>query len=77
MTICELMNAIYHSTTGNPACNLEIETDSIAYEFGSIYEGKRVPFRGVNGRISDIPAYLGNCEVKTFWKDGDVFEVRI
>ena len=77
MTLCDLMQAVYKYSEGNPRCNLEIETDSIAYSFGSAYDGERVPMRGVNGRVSDIPAYLGNCEVTNFWKDDGVLQVRI
>lgn len=66
MKLYELMETMYLEH-GNIMCSLDVETDAIANRFGHTHEGQAVAWGGVNGRISDIPAYVGNYDV-TWWE---------
>lgn len=62
MKLYEVMEKLY-TKYGNAKCELVIETDEIAFKVGSEYEGKLIRCAGVNGRVIDIPAYLGGYDV--------------
>ena len=73
MKLWELAKELYLKN-GNVRCSLEVETESVKKEFGRTYEGRQVNYGGVYGRIGDIPAYLGGCEVKRVSDSPDVFD---
>lgn len=61
----------------NPAVILDVVTPEVGRRYGSEYQGQRVSFGGVHGRLADIPAYLGGEEVVSRYWDGDVLRVSI
>lgn len=62
MKLWEVMERI-RTNGGNAHCELIVETDEIREKFGTMYDGELVKYAGVNGRVSDIPAFLGGYEV--------------
>lgn len=66
MKLYELARMIYLDYGNKPIVNLKVETEEIAYKFGSDYQGNHINFGGLSGHVNDIPAYLGGFEVLSF-----------
>ena len=64
MRLWELAKELYLSE-GNAACAVEVESEDIKCQFGTIYNGELCKYGGLDGRVGDIPAYLGDCDVIT------------
>ena len=54
---------------GNIPAKYTVITPEIGEKFSTTYEGKRCRFGGGDGRLGDIPAYLGGCEVVAWHVD--------
>lgn len=65
MKLCELMRETYIED-GNAACVLNIVSPDIREMFAREYLGEKMFPGGVNGRISDIPAYYGDFDVRFY-----------
>ena len=54
---------------GNPAVEVIVEKEELMVKFGqSLYDGYRnemIRFAGINGRLGDVPAFLGGCDIET------------
>lgn len=61
----------------NPAVWLDVVTPELRDRYGSDYEGQRIGFGGVHGRLSDIPVYLGGEQVISARWNGPVLEIEI
>ena len=76
MKLYELTDILYLKR-GNARVYLDVVTIAYAIKYGTLYENKLSRFGGVCGRLSDIPAYLGGCDVVDYDADGDVINVTI
>lgn len=76
MKLYQLMEALYLKE-GNAPAEVRIDTPAVAITFGHYYEDQFMLAGGVNGRISDIPAYLGGYPVKTWSLYEGKFEIII
>lgn len=77
MKLYELIHEEYlDNDKENIACALIVETDEIAKEYGHPYNGEPTNWRGVDGRICDIPAYVGGYEVKDYYYSVNLFHER-
>ena len=65
MKLYELMKEI-RKEEGNPDCSLTIETSYIAHEYGRHIDGDYVTWWGVDGRASDIPAFIAGEKVQHY-----------
>ena len=61
----------------NPRTRLHIETKSIRRAYGTEWEGKFMEYGGVDGRLGDIPAYLGGEEVIDYHTENGVHYITI
>ena len=67
MKLYELMEAEYIKLEcENIHCILNIETEAIGIRFGSRYKGELHPIGGWNGRMCDIPCFLGGYDVLSY-----------
>lgn len=62
MRVSEVMKKVYLSE-GNAPCELKVESEQWKIVFGHLYGNEFMRWLGVNGRVNDIPAYVGDCEV--------------
>ena len=62
MKVSELMKSIYLNE-GNVPCVLNVESEQWRIVYGHLYGNEFMRWHGVDGRVSDIPAYVGDCEV--------------
>lgn len=76
MTITQFTKEIYLEE-GNVRCKIEVETGNIGWKYGGEYEGKKVFYAGLDGRIADVPAFLGDIEIKHVDNDRDGYKVFI
>lgn len=76
MKLSEVMKDIYLSE-GNVPIVLEVESKQWQIVFGHMYGNEFVRWCGVNGRVADIPAYCGDCEVIHTEPHGDGYRVFI
>lgn len=54
---------------GNPRVEVKVETEELQLRFSHIYEGYTVKYMGIDGRLNDVPAWLGRCEIKHIDED--------
>lgn len=70
MKLYELCLDLYEQHDGkNIAVWYKVVTPEVGDKFGTTYEGNRIPFGGGGSRLSDVPAYLGGCEVVSWRVD--------
>lgn len=70
MKLYELCRDLYEECNHcNFRTRLDIVSDIVAEKYGTVYDGKLSLFRGIGGRISDIPAYLGGEDVLGYTVD--------
>lgn len=56
----------------NPPVIVKVETEELMNKYGTTYCGEFIKYAGVNGRLNDIPVWLGNCDIRHI--DEDVME---
>ena len=61
----------------NPVTRLEVETRSLRKAYGTVYKGELIQYGGVDGRLGDIPSYLGGEEVIDYHIDNGVHYITI
>ena len=70
MKLYELCRDLYmECDQNNFPTRLHVISDHVAEKYGHVYEGERVRFGGIGGRIGNIPAYLGGEEVLGYTVD--------
>ena len=54
---------------GNPWVAVKVETEGLQYRYGTLYNGEVIKYMGIDGRLNDVPAWLGNCTIKHIDED--------
>ena len=60
MKVWEFAEALLLTDGRNPRVIVEIETEDLKDKYG---------IAGINGRLNDVPAWLGNCDIIRFGTD--------
>ena len=80
MKVWELTKVIKMNTeegNRNPITRLEVETRGLRNAYGTVYKGELIQYGGVDGRLGDIPAYLGGEEVIDYHTENGVHYITI
>jgi len=76
MKLSEVMKKIYLNE-GNVRVLLEVESKQWQIVFGHLYGNEFIRWHGVDGRVSDIPVYCGDCDVIHKEPYGDGYKIFI
>lgn len=68
LTVTEFAETL-RELEGNPLVAVKVETEELQLRFSHIYEGYTVKYMGIDGRLNDVPAWLGRCEIKHIDED--------